>query len=113
MSNARFIHDGKSIDHTPSTDVASGDVVVQNALVGIAKLDIPANTLGALAVTGVFDLPKPAGSGVDFGVGESVWWDETNQVAAIDNGGGANALVGKCVRLALDPEATVRVRLTQ
>ena len=58
MATATFIHDGRSIDYTPGADVSAGDVVVQNDLVGIAKLDIASGVLGALAVTGVFDLPK-------------------------------------------------------
>jgi len=40
MATAQFIHDGKSIDYTPGADVAAGDVVVQNDLLGVAKLDI-------------------------------------------------------------------------
>jgi len=48
MATAQFIHDGKSIDYTPTADVAAGDVVVQNDLLGVAKLDIAANALGAL-----------------------------------------------------------------
>ena len=60
---AVFVHDGSSIDYTPGAAVAAGDVVVQGDLVGVAKLDIPANVLGALAVTGVFDFPKATGGG--------------------------------------------------
>ena len=65
MATAQFIHDGKSIDYTPGADVSAGDVVVQNDLIGIAKLDIASGALGALAVTGVFDLPKATGVGSD------------------------------------------------
>ena len=54
---ARFIHDGLSIDYTPAADVAAGDVIELGEWIGIAKLDIAAGTLGALAVAGgVFDL---------------------------------------------------------
>ena len=55
MATAKFIHDGNSIDYTPSADVAAGDVVVQGESVGIAKTAIAANLIGAIAVTGVFD----------------------------------------------------------
>ena len=38
MAVAQFIHDGDSIDYTPTiADVATGDVIVQGDLVGIAK----------------------------------------------------------------------------
>ena len=61
---AEFVHEGNAIDYTPGADVSAGDVVVQGDLVGVAKRDISANTLGALAVAGVFDFPKAAGGGV-------------------------------------------------
>ena len=108
-----FVHDGNSIDYTPSADVTAGDVVVQNDLVGVAKLDIPAGTLGALAVTGVFDFPKATGAGSAIAVGESVYWDAAEQVAKTDSEAGANKLLGKTVAAAADNDTTVRVRLSQ
>ena len=48
--NISFHQNGKSIDYTPVVDIAAGTIVVQKGLVGITKLDIPANTKGALAV---------------------------------------------------------------
>lgn len=63
MATAVFQHGGNAIDHTPTADVAAGDVVVQGDLIGVAKTPIPANTLGALAVVGVFDFPKANGVG--------------------------------------------------
>ncbi len=44
---ARFIHDGQSIDFFPATDIPAGSVVVIGELVGVAKLDIVAGHLGA------------------------------------------------------------------
>jgi predicted RecA/RadA family phage recombinase len=113
MATAQFIHDGKSIDYTPGADVSAGDVVVQNDLVGIAKLDIASGTLGALAVTGVFDLPKATGVGEAIGAGAKVYWDAGNSVATTDPAAGANKYLGKTVRAAGDDDATVRVRLEQ
>ena len=52
MATAKFIQTGDSIDYTPGSAVTAGDVVVQEELVGVAKLDIVANVLGALAVVG-------------------------------------------------------------
>ncbi|MFW6062410.1 MAG: DUF2190 family protein [Planctomycetota bacterium] len=113
MAIARFIHDGGSIDYTPGADVAAGDVVVQGDLVGIAKLDIAAGTLGALAVTGVFDVPKATGVDTAVAAGSSVYWDEADQVAKADSETGANKLLGKAIAAAGDSDATVRVRLSQ
>jgi len=115
MATATFIHDGKAIDYTPApgSDIAAGDVVVQGELIGIAKVDIPAGTLGALAVTGVFDLPKTAGVGEAIGAGAKVYWDVADGVAKTDDETGANKYLGKTVAAAGDDDATVRVRLEQ
>ena len=111
MATATFIHDGNSIDYTPGANVSAGDVVVQNDLVGIAKLDIVANTLGALAVTGVFDVPKATGAGSGIAAGAKVYWNATAQQATTTASG--NKYLGKTVRAAADGDATVRVRLEQ
>ena len=112
MATATFIHDGNSIDYTPGADVSAGDVVVQSDLVGIAKLDIVSGALGALAVTGVFDLPKASGDG-GIAAGAEVYWDEAEQVAKTDAEAGANKKLGKTVVAAADTDTTVRVRLSQ
>ena len=111
--SASFVHDGNSIDYTPAGDVSAGDVVVQGDLIGVAKLDISANALGALAVIGVFDVAKEGGTGVTFAIGDKVYWDDTNKVAVATDGAGANKLMGKAVLAAADADTTVRVRLSQ
>ena len=113
MATARFVQTGNAIDYTPSADVSAGDVVVQNDLVGVAKLDIKANTLGALAVTGVFDFPKATGVDTGIDAGANVYWDEADQEAKTDDEAGANKLIGKTVAAAGDDDGTVRVRLSQ
>ena len=113
MATATFVHDGNAIDFRAAADVAAGDVVVQQDLVGIAKLDIPADTLGALAVTGVFDFPKAVGAGTSIGAGANVYWDVADGEAKEDAEAGANKLIGKTVATAADANTTVRVRLSQ
>jgi predicted RecA/RadA family phage recombinase len=113
MATATFVHDGKSIDYTPGADVSAGDVVVQNDLIGIAKLDIASGVLGALAVTGVFDVPKTAGVGEAIGAGAKVYWDVADGVAKEDAEAGSNKYLGKTVVAAGDDDTAVRVRLEQ
>ena len=113
MATAQFIHDGNSIDYTPGADVTAGDVVVQSDLVGISKLDITADALGALAVTGVFDVPKATGVGEAIAAGATVYWDVADSEAKEDDEAGANKLIGKTVKAASDDDTTVRVRLNQ
>ena len=109
MAQAQFIHDGEAIDHTPGANVAAGDVVVQGDLVGVAKKDIVANALGALAVTGVFDFAKSGG--VAYTVGQILYWDDTNNVVTTTATG--NKQIGKVVRAAASADTTVRVRMSQ
>jgi len=110
---ATYIHEGNSIDHTPAADVGAGEVVVQGELVGVAKLDIPAGVLGALAVSGVFDFPKEVGGEKVFDAGVEVYWDEANQLADTDPAGGANKRIGRSIAAAGDGDAVVRVRMSQ
>lgn len=119
---ATFVQDGKNIDHRPAAAVAAGDVVVQGELVGVARTAIAADALGSLAVTGVFDFPKAAGVGTAITAGAEVHWkaaagqDPAVATAAANDGGEplvAYPLIGKCVKAAVDADATVRVRLMQ
>ena len=50
---ARYVQKGDSIDYRPTAAVAAGSVIVIADLVGVARLDIEAHTLGSLAVVGV------------------------------------------------------------
>lgn len=113
MANVIFRHEGESIDYTPTADVAAGDVVVQGELVGVARLDIKANTLGALAAQGVFDFPKATGGATAIAAGAVLYWDATNEVATTNSASGANKLIGKSVAAAGDDDEMVRTRLDQ
>ncbi len=103
---ACFKQEGKSIDYRPSEAVAAGDVVVQGNLVGIARLDIAADTLGSLAVVGVFDVEKATGAVT---VGAAVYWDATNHKATTTATG--NPYLGKAVLTAESADELVRVLL--
>ena len=104
---------GESIDYTPAADVAAGDVVVQNDLIAIAKLDIKAGELGSLAVSGVFSLPKTAGEDEGIAAGVKLYWDASNKVVTDSDGEGANKLIGKSILAAADADVVVLVRLSQ
>ena len=72
---ARYVQRGESIDYTPTTDVAAGDIIQQGKLVGVAKLDIKANELGAIALCGVYELTVKSGDTI--AVGDTVYFDKT------------------------------------
>lgn len=84
--SVHFVQEGKSIDHTPGSAVSAGDVVVQGDLIGVAKLDIAANALGALAIVGVFDFPKVTGA---ISAGDEVFWDDDGDPVGGTAGSGA------------------------
>ena len=106
---ATYVHKGDSIDYTPAADVAAGDVVVQGDLVGIAKLDIPADTLGSLSLTGIFDVPKIGGPGMAITTGTKLYWDSANKYVTPTEIEGK--YMGKAVADAGDNDATVRMKL--
>jgi predicted RecA/RadA family phage recombinase len=107
VPQATFVHDGDQIDHTPTADLASGEVVVQGDLVGVTRAPLPANQLGSLCVRGVFDFAKAAG--VAFTAGQSLYWDDAANIATATVG--SNKPIGKTVRAAASADTTVRVRL--
>jgi len=102
--------EGLRIDYTPSGAVDSGDVVVQEDLIGIATADIAADALGTLDVEGVFDVAKNTGSGEAIVAGAIVYWDDTNDVCTETSSG--NTYMGKTILAAAADDATARVKLT-
>lgn len=59
-----YIQDGERITYTNATGtaIASGDPVVIGSTIGVACVDIADGASGAVALEGVFTLPKTAGS---------------------------------------------------
>lgn len=110
---AKYIQRGTSIDYTPAADVSAGDIVIQGDLIGISSLDIPANKLGAISLSGVYDIAKATGEATAIAAGTKVYWDAENSVVTSDDNSGANKYVGKAVKASGDDDAVVRVRLSQ
>ena len=105
--DAIYYQQGNSLDYTPVSAVAAGDVVaLQNNYWGIAKLDIAAAALGSLAVTGVFKVGKPAGA---IAFGALLYWNTSTkqaQTTPIDN-----AYIGRAAAAAGDDDADVLLAL--
>lgn len=97
------------VDHTPSSAVAVGDIVVLTDAIRIAHSAIAANELGALAAGGgVYDVLKAGGAGEVFTEGDTVFWDDTNNVA-VTTVGTSNVVIGLAVAAAADADTSVRV----
>lgn len=72
MFKAKYVQRGETIDYIPAADVNAGDVVQVGTIVGIAKLDIKAGALGALAIVGAYDFVKGTGA---IAFGAPLYWD--------------------------------------
>ena len=107
---ARYYQRGESIDYTPEADVAAGDVVRLGKLVGVAKLDIKAGELGALALTGVYEIAKA--SDVEFTAGELVAYNGTTGEVVKTGTFGATGF-GYCIADYPAGTLTAHVRLAQ
>ena len=103
---ARFIHDGKSIDFLSNVNIPAGTVIVRDALIGITKLDVEANRLGALHVVGVYDIEK---ANVAIPLGSRVYWDATAKKAVLTEG--TNPRLGIAILDAAVDDSVVRVRI--
>jgi predicted RecA/RadA family phage recombinase len=104
---ASYVQEGHVIDHTPASAVAAGDVVVVGALVGVAPRAIAANSVGALSVEGVFELP--IATGATGAQGSAINWYAVSGVAHASTGVAA----GKLAKARLAADTTVQVILNK
>ena len=111
---ARHVACGASIDYTPSANVAAGQVVVLNSLIGVAARPIAANVPGALELEGLFDAVKANGQIND---GAALYWDADGNPQGGTAGTGAltttaegNTFFGFANGAVGATEETVRVR---
>jgi predicted RecA/RadA family phage recombinase len=101
------VQKGENITIPSPAAVASGDLVVVGALYGVAAGD--ADTGGDLDVVtvGVFDLPKVSALAIN--LGDKVYFDSSSKLVSKTASG--NTYIGVAVTAAVNPSATVNVRL--
>lgn len=107
---ARYVQRGESIDYIPESDVAAGDIIKVGSLVGVAKLDIKAGELGALAVVGVYEFVKA--EGIAFAAGMEVGWNASTG-EAVAAGASGSVKIGHAIALTGATDKFVLVRLCQ
>lgn len=112
-----FVQDGSSINYTPSVAVAAGDVIVQGDVVAVAKAPIDASTVGAIAVSGVFDVVKLTAA---ITAGAKIYWDAdglpyggTVSNGCADATSTNDPVMGYAVEAAAISNTTVRVLLAR
>ena len=108
---ARYIQRGESIDFVPTADVAAGDILKLGKLIGIAKLDIKTGELGALALVGVYEIPKI--SLAEFAQGTLVTYDFEIGFATTAETSPESVPIGHAVAAAGRSDTTVLVRIEQ
>lgn len=99
-----------TIPYTPGSAITAGDVVVQNDLIGVAPSDIAADALGSLQVVGPgggWIFPKTAGTGLTMAVGETVYWDDSSDVATTT--ASSHKVLGKVAVAATATDTEVKV----
>ena len=98
---ARFIQEGKVINYRNDTTdpILYGDVVVLTSRIGIAAADIPPGILGAVELSGVFELPAEASAA--FTVGQELYWDAANKTVTATKAADGAIFAG----IAVDPKA--------
>lgn len=108
---------GQTIDYTPGSAVAAGQVVILNGLFCAAPLAIAANELGALDICGDhWEFPKVTGAILQ---GAPVYWDADADPVAGTAGSGAakgdavgNTLIGFAAEAAASGDEYVKTALT-
>ncbi|SIS71507.1 DUF2190 family protein [Paracoccus saliphilus] len=101
-----YVQNGSTIDLTaPTGGLVSGQAALIGALFGVAATDAAEGRKVAVAVEGVFDLPKVAGTGLTEGV--KAYWTGT-EITSTATG---NTLVGHVVEAAAAAATVCRVRL--
>lgn len=104
---AIYFSRGESIDYTPVADVAAGTIVMIGDLACVAKLDIKAGELGALATCGVYRVAKGAET---IAVGTKVYVTNDGVATATE---GSNKAIGTAITAAAETDAEVIVLLNK
>jgi len=103
-----YVQKGDILDYTAGgTAVAAGEVVVLGVLVGVAPRPIAANSLGAVAVDGVYALP--CATGATGAQGSAINWYAVSGVADATTGTAA----GKLAKARLVGDTSVHVILNK
>lgn len=80
MSKAVYQQAGSALNYknTNSKTIEAGTVVPFSTRIGIAAADIPAGTVGALAMEGVFIVPKAASLAIS--AGDAIYYNSSDDV---------------------------------
>jgi len=103
-----FVQQGDMITMIAAGAIASGELVREGSLIGVAATDAAIGEAFEAKTTGVFDLPKTSAQA--WTVGQPVYMISGSGLLTNVPGTG-NYLAGVAVAVAANPSATGRVRL--
>ena len=112
MAIATVVRYGYTIPHTPETALAAGDIVDFGTFVGVAVVDIPADTHGDLHVG--WDSPTVRVTKYEdeaIAQGAIVYWDAGTSTAT-GTVGYSEGIFGYAVEAAAEGDATVIVKMS-
>lgn len=104
--------EGKVIDYTAGGTIAAGDVVIAGDTVGIALVDMVSGDVGAVAIEGVFQVTKVAGT--VWNQGDAIDWDASATAfqKGVTPASGDVVLCGIAVLAAASGATTASLKLT-
>ena len=103
------VQKGDVLDLTAPYDVVSGDGFLVGALFAVAVGDALTGAAVRGKTVGVFELKKTNAQA--WAQGDKIYWDDANKECTTADGAGANELIGRAVKAAVNPSTTGVVRL--
>lgn len=104
---AKFVQPGEVIDHTAGANIASGQVVLMGARIGVALKAIANGETGPMQVTGVFNIAKLSTD--NMAQGALLYWDNTN--SRLTTTASANTLAGFAAAAAAANTTSVNIKI--
>lgn len=102
-----YVQAGNNLTLTAPYAVDSGDGCKIGSIFGVAAGEAESGDEVDIVTTGVFTLPKT--SALAISVGDKLYWDNTAKL--VNKTATDNTLIGVAVSAAVNPSATVEVRL--
>lgn len=103
----KFVQPGEVIDYTAGANIASGQVVLMGARIGVALKAIANGETGPMQVTGVFNIAKLSTD--NMAQGALLYWDNTNSRLTTTASG--NTLAGFVAAAAAASTTSVNIKI--
>ena len=103
----KFVQPGEVIDYTAGANIASGQVVLMGARIGVALKAIANGETGPVQVTGVFNIAKLSTD--NMAQGALLYWDNTNSRLTTTASG--NTLAGFAAAAAGASTTSVNIKI--